>query len=177
MEMCLRKGLSSGASGVYESELGEILGTRAVLRVTGGDNNGLCCDATRPSPGFRWVGKGLGVYNEVATNLGSDGEGGLGILARAEGRRGEWGRKGGMEEGRVGRVEGVWVPPRRGWRLSENGDGRLLNRSKSQSGKTSKRYYQHIHRYSTIEVHNIISTSSSPQNQQRKCFLTLGHSW
>ena len=78
---------------------------------------------------------------------------------------------------RAVRGAGARAPPRRGWPLSENGDGRLLNRSKSQSGKTSKRYYQHIHRYSTIEVHNIISTSSSPQNQQRKCCLTLGHSW
>ena len=78
------------------------------------------------------------------TNLGSAGEGGLGILARAEGRRGEWGRKEGMGEGRAGREEVGRDPPRRGWRLSENGDGRLLNRSKSQSGKTSKRYYQHI---------------------------------
>ena len=60
------------------------------------------------------------------TNLGSAGEGGLGILARAEGRRGEWGRKEGMGEGRAGREEVGRDPPRRGWRLSENGDGRLL---------------------------------------------------
>ena len=85
---------------------------------------------SRLSPKKRWMMCDM-------TNLGSDGEGGLGILARAEGRRGEWGRKVGRGEGRGAREEGGRAPPRRGWRLSENGDGRLLNTSLlTNCGKT-----------------------------------------
>ena len=90
-----------GQVGCYESELGEILGTRAVLRVTGGDNNGLCCDATRPSPGFRWVGKGLdrGFIMRLQQTWGLTGRGALVSWLEQRGGGGSGGGRGGWRRG------------------------------------------------------------------------------